>query len=326
MAKNMKALNELLSKEKGFKAIKRDYSKSGFEYNITVGKEIFTIEFRNPVEQLYDEAKSLGIKGLVEKYPVGCFSKKSSGSAELTDENDEDLLPPEEVDIVKQFQALTCFVEMLFDRANPIQSIVVSGPGGVGKTYEIFDEMEKRGVEYTLVKGYSSPRALFNTLRDHSEEVVIFDDCDSIWEDANALNILKSALETNRKGKRTVTWNLAEENEEFEFHGKIIFVSNKDFYASRSKMKHIIAVLTRVFFIQFTFDQEQMMRRIEMVSGNIEKDAAVRTAVIDYLKANAKRSKVSIRMFENLCKVYKSLGKVKFELCGTELLRAGRLG
>ncbi len=325
MAKNMKALNELLSKEKGFKAIERDYSKSGFEYNISVGKEILTIEFRNPVEQLYNAFEQLGIKGVAAKYPVGCYGKKA-GSNELTNESEDDLLPPEEVDIVKQFQALQCFVEMLFDKANAIQSIVVSGPGGVGKTYEIFDEMEKRKVDYILVKGYSSPRALFNTLRDNADKVIIFDDCDSIWEDANALNVLKSALETNRKGRRTVTWNLAEENEEFEFMGKIIFVSNKDFYASRSKMKHIVAVLTRVFFIQFTFDQEQMMRRIEMVSENIEKDASVRKAVIDYLKENGKRSKVSIRMFENLCKVYKSLGKVKFELCGVELLRAGRLG
>jgi len=325
MAKNVKALNELLSKEKGFKAIERDYSKSGHQYHIVVGKETHTIEFRNSVEALYNEIEKLGLKGVLEKYPIGCFDK-TSGSSDFQAETDDQIFEEEEVDIVKQFEALKLYVQMLFDKANPIQSIVLSGPGGVGKSYEIFDEMEKRGIDYTLVKGYSSPRALFNTLRDNSDQVVVFDDCDSIWEDANALNVLKAALETNRKGSRVVTWSLAEENEEFEFTGKIVFMSNKDFFSSRSKLKHIVAVLTRVFFLQITFNQDQMMRRIEMVAKNIETDTAVRTRVLEYMKENAKRSKVSIRMFENLLKVAKTFSKEKFELCATELLRAGRLG
>lgn len=324
MAKNMKALNELLSNEKGFKAIERDYSKNGHHYHIVVGKETHSIEFRNSVEALYNEFEKLGFKGVVEKYPVGCFAK-ASGSADLLDEQDEQLFE-EEVDIVKQFEALRLYVEMMFDKANSIQSIVISGPGGVGKSYEIFDEMERRGIDYVLVKGYSSARGLFNTLRDNKDAVIIFDDCDSIWEQADALNVLKSALETNRKGRRVVTWNLAEDTEEFEFEGKIIFMSNKDFFSSRSKMKHIVAVLTRVFFLQITFDQDQMMRRIEMVANTAEKDASVRKRVIEYMKANAKKSKVSIRMFENLAKVAKSYAQDKFELVATELLRAGRLG
>lgn len=316
----MKALNELLSKEKGFKAIERDYSKNGHQYHISVGKEIFTIEFKNSVPALYDTFAKLGIKGTVEQYPV-----QVKGSSDFT-EGDELPVEEENVDIVQQFKALECFIEMLFDKANPIQSVVLSGPGGVGKSYEIFDAFEKRKIDYKLIKGYSSPRALFNTLRDYSKDVIVFDDCDSIWENGDALNILKSALETNRRGRRLVTWNLADENEEFEFEGKIVFMSNKDFYAGRSKLKHITAVLTRVFFLQITFNQEQMMRRIEMVANNVEKDATVRKVVIEYMKANAQKSKVSIRMFENLLKVYKSLGKEKFELCGAELLRAGRLG
>ena len=321
----MKALNELLSNEKGFKAIKRDYSKNGHQYHITIGKENFTIEFRNSVDALYDEFEKLGLKEVIAEYPVGKYAK-SSGSSDFQAEADDQLFEDEEVDIVKQFQALKLYVEMMFDKANPIQSIVLSGPGGVGKSYEIFDEMEKRGIEYVLVKGFSTPRALFNTLRDNQDKVIIFDDCDSVWEDANALNVLKSALETNRRGSRIVTWQTAEESEEFEFVGKIIFMSNKDFFSSRSKLKHIVAVLTRVFFLQITFNQDQMMRRIEMVATSVEKDTAVRDRVLEYMKANARKSKISIRMFENLVKVAKTFGQEKFELCAMELLRAGRLG
>ena len=76
-------------------------------------------------------------------------------------------------------------------------SIVVSGPGGLGKSHTVtkalndagmkdvtlLDEFEVGGKinttkSYRVIKGYSTPKGLYRTLYENKDGVVVFDDCD----------------------------------------------------------------------------------------------------------------------------------------------------
>lgn len=81
-----------------------------------------------------------------------------------------------------------------------------------------------------IVKGYSSAKGLYRTLFENNGKIIIFDDCDSIQKDPNAVNILKGALDST--DERWVSWNaeagrgLAKMPMSFRFTGRVIFISN----------------------------------------------------------------------------------------------------
>ena len=323
VSKNLKTINDYLKDNvTGFSKIHRPlgHSKGNWSlFEVKIGKESTRIRFKGDMVSMYDEIAEEGIEKFLIKYDEHSSAHGSNANQAEVDEN---------VDINEQFEAIEAFADMVIDPNCNTKSLVVSGPGGIGKTYAIFDYLESKNIEYKLVKGYSSPRALFDILSQYRDKVIVFDDCDSIWEDRPSLNLLKSALETNRKGKRIVSWNTADsvEEDEFEFNGSIIFVSNKDFYAtSKGTQKHVFAVLTRVLFVQVTFRQDQILKRIEKIAEKLESRVDVRTKILDFLKSNAK-AKMSIRMFEFLVATFNKHGEVKFPVLAKELLRAGKLG
>ena len=324
MAKNTNGIAEIAkTQNKQFKSIKRLYEKyHGFAYEITIGKETHIIAWKQPASELYDEVKKLGIETVAIKYnfdAIEASKVKENSDVEHVEEDGD-------IDINEQFQAIDLFLDMMFDPKCDAKALVVAGPGGIGKSYEIFDYLEKKDIRYKLVKGYSSPRALFNTLQANAEGTVIFDDCDAIWETPESLNLLKSAMETNRKGKRLVCWNLAGEDEEFEFNGQIVFLSNKDFFKVAQKNKHVAAVLTRVLFVQITSNAKQVMARIEKVAAFQDSDVTLRNACLEFMKQEKyNRISKSIRMYENLAKVYKKFGQDKFEVLSKEIMRGARL-
>ncbi len=96
-----------------------------------------------------------------------------------------------------------------------VRAMIVSGPPGVGKSHgveEVLDRykmMEQLGARKTheVIKGAMSPIGLYCKLYKNADEgnVVVFDDCDSIFNDELSLNILKAALDS--KKNRKIHWN-----------------------------------------------------------------------------------------------------------------------
>ena len=117
--------------------------------------------------------------------------------------------------------------------------MIVSGPPGVGKSYGVEQVLDRYGVvstlgntrpKYEVVKGAMSP-GLYCKLYNFSDadNVLVFDDCDSILLDDLSLNILKAALDSRRSGKfvGTQIHMLRREgvSDTFEFAGSVIFIS-----------------------------------------------------------------------------------------------------
>jgi hypothetical protein len=167
--------------------------------------------------------------------------------------------------------------------AGDIRAMIVTGPPGVGKSFGVTTQMEKasmfdkiagRKVRFEIVKGTISAIGLFALLYKYSDHknVLVFDDCD-VWEDQDAINILKGALDSGKT--RRISYNkdsrlLREEGvpNTFDFHGTIIFITNKTFDNKRATkiQPHLDALQSRSHFLDLTIDTERdKMLRIRQV-------------------------------------------------------------
>jgi len=164
-----------------------------------------------------------------------------------------------------------------------IRAMIVTGPPGVGKSHGVHTQMEKasmfdklagKKVRFEVVKGAMSAIGLFALLYKFSDSknVLVFDDCD-VWEDQDALNILKAALDSGKN--RRISYNkdsrlLRDEGvpNQFNFNGSIIFITNLNFSDRRSaKIKaHLEALQSRCHYLDLTINSERdKMLRIRQV-------------------------------------------------------------
>ena len=156
--------------------------------------------------------------------------------------------------------------------AGDVRAMIVVGPPGVGKSYGVekqlehsglFDKLSGRRVKYEVIKGAMTPIGLYCTLYKHSDKnnVLVFDDCDSVFQDDLSLNILKAALDSGKK--RRIYWNsdsamLRREGvpDMFDFKGSCIFITNLQFQNLKSKklQDHLEALQSRCHFLDLTLN------------------------------------------------------------------------
>ena len=156
-----------------------------------------------------------------------------------------------------------------------IRAMIVAGPPGVGKSFGVekqlekastFDRLANRRVRYEIVKGAMTALGLYVQLYKFSSEknVLVFDDCDSVFADDLSLNILKAALDSGKR--RRISWNsdsslLRREDvpSSFDFKGSAIFITNLKFSNVKSKklQDHLEALESRCHFLDLTIDSER---------------------------------------------------------------------
>lgn len=111
------------------------------------------------------------------------------------------------------FSELKTIVEMVAE--NEIRGLIISGPPGVGKSWDVTDALEVysthdklRGISNVeVVSGMTTPLSMYMKLHEFKDpgQVIVFDDCDSVLYDEDSLNILKAALDSRET--RVISWN-----------------------------------------------------------------------------------------------------------------------
>ena len=203
-----------------------------------------------------------------------------------------------------------------------VRAMIVVGPPGVGKSYGVEFELEKSGlferisgkkIKYEVVKGAMTPIGLYCTLYRHSDanNVLVFDDCDSVFQDELALNILKAALDSGKK--RKIHWNsdssmLRREGvpDMFDFKGAAIFITNLKFDNIKSKrmQDHLEALQSRCHFLDLTLNtMRDKFLRIKQIfrQGDLFKDydfsPEIGEEILEFMEANqTKLREMSLRM------------------------------
>jgi hypothetical protein len=154
-------------------------------------------------------------------------------------------------------------------------SLVITGMAGVGKTHLVKETLRGLGLresyDFEHFKGKATAAGLFITLYQNSDKIVVLDDCDSVFKDDDAVNILKAALDSydTRKISYISTKPLKDEFGEpipahFEFTGKIIFISN----IHQSKLDS--AIRSRSFVADISMNTQQMFQRMDQLINTME--------------------------------------------------------
>ena len=194
-----------------------------------------------------------------------------------------------------------------------VRAMIVSGPPGVGKSHgvekvlgkhDLIATLSERAPRYEVVKGAMSAIGLYCKLFKMADKdnVIVFDDCDSIFSDELSLNILKAALDS--KKRRMIHWNtdsfkLRNEGvpDSFEFKGSAIFITNIKFDNVKSaKMRdHLSALESRCHYIDLAIDtdREKLLRIKQITNDGMLDEYALSEEVVqeilDFIDINKKK-------------------------------------
>jgi hypothetical protein len=217
--------------------------------------------------------------------------------------------------ISSRFQTLSLMTNASVKGIN--RSMIVSGPGGLGKSYTVVKAIESLPEERVItIKGFVRPTGLYHTLYNYRHKgcVVVFDDCDSIFSDETALNLLKAACDSSEK--RRLMWlsarNLEVDGEElpsvFDFEGTVIFITNLDFDANIQKgsklAPHFEAMISRSHYVDLGIKTKRdYIVRIKQVAPVMLKDMPQELAdeIVNFIDVNQdKMRELSLRMVKKL--------------------------
>ena len=204
-------------------------------------------------------------------------------------------------------------------------SVVVTGPGGLGKSHTVTKSLRKAGFNdlstldnmqvgepvpknaFIVIKGYSTPKGLYRTLYENRNSVIVFDDCDSVLKDPISLNLLKGALDSY--SRRVISWRADIKDEDlpttFEFKGRVVFISN----ISSSNLDQ--AIISRSMAVDLSMTTKQKVERMRFLltqpefmpeTTMVEKKDAM--DLIDTLKDKVKE--LSLRTLIQVAKIRKS--------------------
>ena len=206
-------------------------------------------------------------------------------------------------------------------KGGTIRSLIVSGAPGVGKSFGVEKVLGYHDLfatiandsslkKYEIVKGAIGELGMYQKLYEyrHKKNVVVFDDCDDVFESERGLNMLKSALDTSKK--RMLSWhfdsNVLKDHgipNSFEFQGSVIFITNKDFRHVRSRVMraHLEALEDRCHYFDLTVHsvRERCLRIKQVVADGMLDDLNIddeaKKAVVDFVLENQTKLKLSLR-------------------------------
>ena len=241
--------------------------------------------------------------------------------------------------INERFGFVSDMVAMLASGAQA--SVVVTGPGGLGKSFTVSQTLTALGFKdvsvledfavgtvlktaktFRVIKGYSTPKGLYRTLYENKDGVIVFDDCDSVLKDAVSLNLLKGALDSY--SRRIISWRADIKDEDlptsFEFKGRVIFISN----LASSNIDQ--AIITRSMAVDLSMTNKQKIERMQhlLTSGEFmpEFDKTIKAdamSLIERLQDSVKE--LSLRTLIQVTKIRQGAGKnwanlAEYTICG----------
>lgn len=275
-------------------------------------------------------------KGIVNNIRTG--TQKEEVVCDLSDEQ----LHKSAQNIAKRFRLL----ERMASGANlgHINSLIVSGTTGVGKSYTVVNSLLKQGliedVDFVLIKGHITPINLYITFYNYRApgNVIVLDDSDSILFDEIGLNLLKNALDTEIS--RRISWaSDALERKEldipksFIFEGSVIFLSNINFQKivdeGKSKIApHLSALMSRSLYLDLNVWSrvdmyawvDHLLKNGEKVIGNLKEDEV--SDIMNFVKENLYNFRTfSVREMKKVSSLYLSDREYWKDHCRTLLFK-----
>lgn len=121
--------------------------------------------------------------------------------------------------------------------------LVLMGDAGQGKTQTVTDLLEASGKSFDDIKGSASAIGLYRMLHDNQHlDVLVIDDCDTMFENPECANILKAAMDS--KAERKISWEKQGNNlaalglpNSFTSTVQIILITNHDLVHTAGRLR-----------------------------------------------------------------------------------------
>jgi hypothetical protein len=205
--------------------------------------------------------------------------------------------------------------------AKNIRAMVVTGAPGVGKTYTVEQILEHSEVPHEIVRGSLSALHLYMLAYNYRKpgNVIVLDDADSIFNDEDALNILKALCDTSSTRKVSYMKEAPQlrDNDipqQFEYEGAMIFISNLDFqtFVDEGKNKyaqHFEALMSRSLYLDLRLHNRDELgvwvNHIASAGKIFDREDvpnALRAPILAFLKTHREELReLSIRTLMKLC-------------------------
>jgi hypothetical protein len=158
--------------------------------------------------------------------------------------------------------------------------------------------------DFLVVRGFSTPRALYELLYQYKDKILVLDDSDDVFKNPLGANLLKACLDD--KEERVVNWNTSVESEipnRFVYTGKMIFISNM------SINQFPQALISRSHKVDLTLTPDEKVDIIGEVFKKKSNPDVCKQDVYNFVKANAHKAKdLNIRSALNLLVLRENFG------------------
>jgi hypothetical protein len=186
------------------------------------------------------------------------------------------------IDVFKAIELYT--IQVSRGKSN---SLIISGDAGVGKTRTVKDTLESISrADYVFSTGTITTAGLYEMLFKNRSSLLVFDDCDAVFKDADSINILKGALDTydvreiSKLSKGNTFDSIGMDDSEiqemyddtgklptkFEFTGQIIFISNLP------EDKFDKAILSRSLHVDVHLTKQELFERMKEIMKKLAPD------------------------------------------------------
>lgn len=244
---------------------------------------IYVVVNGSPYQDMRQGRARVYLDSISDYEPVDASELKQSVDEEKTSLTDDEI----KTEIEETFDILGDMTRAV--AGGVVKGLVVSGPAGIGKSHTVEQILAEelnvmatmKGIKnmYEVIHGAMSASVLYEKLFRYKDvcQVLVFDDCDGILYDEDALNILKAALDS--KAVRHIHWNTNSYHldkkdipNSFEYRGSIIFITNIDFNNVRSPRisNHLEAIVSRCHYMSLGIKtlREKMIHIRNVVSKN----------------------------------------------------------
>lgn len=203
---------------------------------------------------------------------------------------------------MKHLNEIKALIKTLMHSTRIHALVVLSAPGW-GKSSTIDHVFTELGISYRAAGSFATPLSLYNTLCEHPDMTLVFDDSAGIFGDAVAMAILKAATwpSGGSSGQRIVSWSSTGDRaskSSTNFKGKIILLTN-----TIPSGKSAESFLSRSLFLSLSFQADEVAEMLREASKDkaFYEDTFLSGQVAEFLASEVMRrdpSRISLRTLQ----------------------------
>jgi hypothetical protein len=237
-------------------------------------------------------------KDLIEYYEKTASEIEQNYLKQQLEEQIKKIKSSEQTEIIdEKFYTLTNLIKTLAKSEN-IHSLIVESETGLGKSYTTIRTLAREGIPFEVISGHITPLELYNFLYINQNKIIVIDDNGTVLKDDRSKTILLNALWSPLEN-RTVNYYSSTEKlkapEQFEFSGKIIFLTNK-------LPEELSNLKSRCYYYHFSLNfQDKLLLLYEIAKIN-----KIPVEIVDFIKENCNEAyNIDLRTVIKLWDLYR---------------------